>query len=150
MIYLLDSNVCITLLRADSAPASGARGRAALRAAVIRRRHDEADALGHEVCSCSVVRYELLTGAEKSDRPEHNAAKVHSLLAAFRSFPFDTRAADDAARIRAHVETRGTPIGPSDLLIAAIARANGLTLVTANTAEFARVPGLAIIDWSAA
>jgi tRNA(fMet)-specific endonuclease VapC len=49
--------------------------------------------------------------------------------------------------IRAQLALAGTPIGPNDLLIAAIALANGSTLVTHNTGEFGRVNGLRIEDW---
>ena len=61
--------------------------------------------------------------------------------------PFDDRAADHDALLRATLERAGTPIGPNDLLIAAIAVANDLTLVTHNTGEFSRVPGLRLEDW---
>lgn len=60
---------------------------------------------------------------------------------------FDLEAADHAARIRVHLEARGTPIGLADLLIAATARRHGCTLVTHNTREFERVPGLLLEDW---
>lgn len=66
------------------------------------------------------------------------------------SLPFDDRAADEYGRIRAYLARLGTPIGPNDLLIAAIALANNATLVTHNTTEFNRVPGLTIVDWEMA
>ena len=65
----------------------------------------------------------------------------------FASFPFDDSAADVYARIRHHLESQGTPIGPYDLQIAAIALTNGCTLVTHNTTEFSCVPGLVLEDW---
>ena len=58
---------------------------------------------------------------------------------------------DDAAEavdIRTVLETKGMPIGPYDLLIAAQARRRGATLVTLNRREFARVPGLSVNDWA--
>ena len=64
-------------------------------------------------------------------------------------FPFDEADASEAADIRAHLRRRGTPIGPFDVLIAAQAGRAGTPLVTANTGEFGRVPGLQILDWSA-
>jgi hypothetical protein len=67
----------------------------------------------------------------------------------FVCFPFDDPAADQYGTIRAALASAGTPIGPNDLLIAAIALANGLTLVTLNTTEFSRIPGLTIEDWEA-
>jgi tRNA(fMet)-specific endonuclease VapC len=63
------------------------------------------------------------------------------------SLPFDDPAAEEYARVRAHLANQGTPIGPNDLIIAATALANQLTLVTHNTAEFSRVPGLTLEDW---
>lgn len=62
-------------------------------------------------------------------------------------FPFDDAAADAYGKIRAQLSEIGKPIGANDLLIAAIALANNLTLVTHNTSEFARVPGLALEHW---
>jgi hypothetical protein len=56
-------------------------------------------------------------------------------------------AAEEYGKARAHLAALGTPIGPNDLLIAAIALAHGLTVVTHNTAEFSRVRGLSIEDW---
>ena len=83
----------------------------------------------------------------KSERKQENIALAQTLLGAFRSLFFDDAAADHAAHVRAALEAAGTSIGPNDLLIAAIALANGLTLVTHNTREFGRVPGLGIEDW---
>ena len=56
-------------------------------------------------------------------------------------------AADRFASLRRHLDTLGTPIGPYDLQIAAIALVNGCTLITHNTREFSRVPGLLLEDW---
>jgi tRNA(fMet)-specific endonuclease VapC len=82
--------------------------------------------------------------------PAHKTPNL-ALLAAIRkrlpSLPFDDRAAEEYGDIREHLAAMGTPIGPNDLIIASIARANGMTLVTHNTAEFSRVPGLQIEDW---
>jgi tRNA(fMet)-specific endonuclease VapC len=61
--------------------------------------------------------------------------------------PFDDAAAEAYGRLRAELARRGTPIGPNDLMIAAIALAHDLTLVTHNTAEFSRVSGLRLEDW---
>jgi tRNA(fMet)-specific endonuclease VapC len=68
---------------------------------------------------------------------------------AFVSFPFDDHAADEYGRLRAQLARQGTPIGPNDLMIASIALAHRTTLVTHNTHEFSRVPGLPIVDWEA-
>jgi tRNA(fMet)-specific endonuclease VapC len=61
--------------------------------------------------------------------------------------PFDNAAARDYATIRDHLFSAGQPIGPNDMLIAAIARTHGAALITHNVAEFSRVPGLTIDDW---
>lgn len=63
------------------------------------------------------------------------------------SLPFDDRAAEEYGVVRSHLTGLGTLIGANDLMIAAIALANGLTLVTHNTTEFSRVPGLFLEDW---
>lgn len=60
---------------------------------------------------------------------------------------FDDLAAERYGELRAHLDAAGTPIGPNDLMIASIALANSLTLVTHNTGEFSRVPGLRLEDW---
>ena len=98
---------------------------------------------------CSVVLAELIYGALHSGAL-HQAANL-TLLAGLRklfvSLAFDDRAAEEYGKIRAHLSGQGTLIGPNDLMIAAIALANGMTLVTHNTSEFSRVPGLALEDW---
>src|SRR5205809_80396 len=107
MKYLLDSNAWIGHLR-QTAPAVTAR----------LRQHPASDIL-----LCSVVVAELLFGAERSG-PQHRAANL-ALVAALRpqylSLPFDDAAAEEYARIRAHLAAQGMMIGPNDLLIAAIA-----------------------------
>jgi tRNA(fMet)-specific endonuclease VapC len=98
---------------------------------------------------CSVVLGELIYGAERSG-PAHRAGnlqRVDHLRQQFASIPFDDRAAEHYGKVRAYLAQLGTPIGSNDLMIAAIALANQLTLVTHNTAEFSRVPGLTLEDW---
>jgi tRNA(fMet)-specific endonuclease VapC len=63
------------------------------------------------------------------------------------SLPFDDRAAEEYGKTRAHLSSMGTLIGPNDLIIAATALAHGCTLVSHNTREFSRVPGLLLEDW---
>jgi tRNA(fMet)-specific endonuclease VapC len=76
-----------------------------------------------------------------------NEALVNELRATYVSLPFDDASALDCAELRAHLSAAGQQVGPFDLLIAAIARTHGATLVTHNTAEFVRVPGLVVEDW---
>jgi len=98
---------------------------------------------------CSLVLGELLYGALHS-QPSYranNLALVDSLRRQFVSLPFDDRAAEEYGKTREHLVKIGMPIGPNDLLIAATALAYGCILVTHNTQEFNRVPGLLLEDW---
>jgi len=98
---------------------------------------------------CSVVVGELIYGAWHGG-PAHqtgNLALIASLRQQFVSLPFDDQAAEEYGKARAHLARVGTPIGPNDLIIAAIALAHHCTLVTHNTGEFSRVPGLLLDDW---
>ena len=101
-----------------------------------------------EVFLCSVVKAELLLGARKYGNPERRTAILAALFAPFESLPFDDDAAAHYADIRHQLELQGAIIVPNDLQIAAIARAHGLTLVTTNSNEFKRVPGLKVEDWT--
>ena len=131
MIYLLDTNTCIRFLNGESQEV---------------RRQMEAHA-SRDIALCSVVRAELVYGALKSARPEQNLSRLRPFFSRFVSLPFDDAAAEVYGEIRVRLEGAGTPIGPNDLCIAAIARASDLTLVTHNTAEFRRVEGLRLDDW---
>jgi tRNA(fMet)-specific endonuclease VapC len=132
MIYLLDSNVWIGLIRRTS-PALDARFQAMAPLADLR--------------VCSVICAELWYGCARSARPAANRAALDALIAPFSSLPYDNAAADLFASIRRHLESIGQMIGPYDMQIAAIALANGCTLVSHNTAEFNRVPNLVLEDW---
>ncbi len=128
--YLLDTNLCIRVLRD--------------RPAAIRARFN-AEAEG--LCISTIVLTELLHGAAKSARPEENRREVERFAARLEVLPFDSDAAGHAADIRNDLERRGQPIGGYDLLIVGHARSRGLTVVTGNLAEFQRVAGLRCEDW---
>ena len=132
MKYLLDTNTCVQFLRHGTASPIAAR---------------LAAASPGDVALCSVVVAELLFGALRSRDVAKNLADVRAFVARFSSLDFDAPAAEEYAIVRADLAAKGTPIGPNDLLIAAIALANGLTLVTHNTGEFSRVVGLTLDDW---
>lgn len=134
MIFLLDTNVCIRLLNARHP-------------SILEhfRRHSPAD-----IALCSVVKGELLAGARRSQRVEANLQLLKAFFAPLQSLPFDDACAEHYGQIRADLLAQGTPIGPLDTLIAAIARAHDATLVTHNTGEFGRVPGLNMVDWEVA
>jgi tRNA(fMet)-specific endonuclease VapC len=99
------------------------------------------------VVLASIVVAELLFGALRSRDVAKNLADVRAFVSGFRSLDFGAAAAEEYAKIRADLAAKGTPIGPNDLLIAASALTNGLTLVTHNTSEFSRVMGLTLDDW---
>jgi tRNA(fMet)-specific endonuclease VapC len=131
MAYLLDSNVWIAVLRGkDMAIAARVRGT------------DPA-----EIRLCSIVKAELIYGAHRSATPEKGVEEVGAILAGYTSAPLDDVAAAEYAKIRFDLESRGLTIGTHDYMIAAIALANDFTLVTRNTREFARVPGLRLENW---
>jgi len=96
---------------------------------------------------CDIVKAELYFGAFKSTRRDENLALLDELSNGFLSLPFDGNAARHFGRIRAELTKAGTPIGPYDLQIAAIALSHNFTLVTHNTREFSRVAGLCFEDW---
>ena len=96
---------------------------------------------------CTPVLWELLTGANKSRDSSTQHARLALFQARFELLPFDPAAARHAAQVRAQLEAQGTPIGAIDTMIAGVALANGLILVTRNVREFARVPGLQIQNW---
>src|SRR3954453_11220890 len=131
MIYLLDTNVCVEILRGRNL-------------AVIRQL---AATSASDVRLCSVVKAELFHGAHRSRDSQANLTKVEDFARQFTSLPFDDDAAHEYGRIRAELEASGAAIGPNDLLIAAIALVHGLTLVTHNTREFSNLAGLALEDW---
>lgn len=96
-----------------------------------------------------MVKAELYYGAYKSAKHEANLAVLAILFASFNSYPFDGEAARLSGEIRADLARKGTPIGPYDLQIAAIALANDCVLVTHNVGEFSRIAGLKLEDWEA-
>jgi tRNA(fMet)-specific endonuclease VapC len=100
-----------------------------------------------EIAIPAIALHELETGIAKSSSPEKRRAQLDDLMALLTVLPFGAPEARASARIRAALETRGTTIGPLDILIAGTALSCGATLVTHNTDEFGRVPGLSIVDW---
>lgn len=131
MTWLLDTNACIDLMRLREPLAKRVRERGAASFAI-------------SAITCA----ELWYGAAKSDRPQRNRADQDAFLRPFRVVDFDGVAADRYASIRAHLARLGKPIGDRDLMIAAIALANRMGVVTGNVREFNRVPELLVEDWS--
>jgi tRNA(fMet)-specific endonuclease VapC len=133
MRYLLDTNACVDVMRNHPN--------------VVNRMSGVAP--GDSVIS-TITSYELYTGIAKCASPDKEQAKVDLLLRTVIELPFDQTAAREAGRIRGLLESRGEMIGPYDVLLAAHALAAGLVLVTANTNEFQRVPGLTVENWRVA
>ena len=131
MIYLPDTNACISLLR-QKQPQLIARWRSTKVA---------------DITLCSIVVYKLRHGAESSTDPPREHGKLDIFLAPFSSLAFDDPCAAKCAEIRRALERNGEVIGPHDLQIAAIALHHNLTLVTHNTREFGRIPSLRLDDW---
>jgi tRNA(fMet)-specific endonuclease VapC len=115
----------------------------------VRLRLAEQLRRGTEIGFPVIALFELRYGHARGDRE----AEADRLLAEFLApgiavLPFEAEDAAHAGDIRAHLESRGMPIGHYDYLIAAQARCRGATLVTANVREFERVPGLLVTDWT--
>ena len=101
-----------------------------------------------DVCMSVVTKAELLYGVEVSPRRSQDAGALAAFLPYVEVVDFPDEAARHYAEIRADLKKRGAMIGANDLFIAAHARAMGLTLVTNNTAEFHRVSGLTLENWT--
>ena len=100
-----------------------------------------------QLCISTGTVMELVFGAEKSSNPQRNLAVVEGFAARLEVLKYDWEAAANTGQLRAELSKLGTPIGPYDQMIAGHARSLGLVLVTNNTREFERVPGLRIEDW---
>ena len=96
---------------------------------------------------CSIVLAELYYGAHKSEKPAANVELLGRFLSQIVSLPVDDPVGIVAGRLRAELDRAGTPIGPNDLLIAAVGLVHGLTVVTHNLSEFSRVTGLIVESW---
>ena len=134
--YLLDTNPVVVLLNGRPEQA-------------LKRISDRLLSLGPGEAAISVISvFELCYGAEKSDRPTLNRERLDGILKDFDTVNFSEADASAAGRVRADLTKLGTPIGRYDTLIAGQALARDLILITNNTREFARVPGLRVEDWS--
>jgi tRNA(fMet)-specific endonuclease VapC len=131
MRYLLDTNICIYLIR---------------RRPVQVRERFERCAVG-DIGLSTVTLAELQYGVAKSEFPAQNQEALEAFTLPLAIVPFDAAAAVAYGPVRADLERWGTPIGARDLLIAAHALSLGVTLVTTNTRAFARVEGLRVEHW---
>ncbi|HLI18122.1 MAG TPA: tRNA(fMet)-specific endonuclease VapC [Rhodanobacteraceae bacterium] len=129
--YMLDTNICIFTIRNKPD---------AIRMA-FNRHHTH-------MCISSVTVMELMYGVEVSSQPQRNLANVEGFIARLDVLDYDVPAAAHTAQIRGELTKACTQIGPYDQMIAGHARSRGLVVVTNNTKEFKRVPGLRIEDWT--
>lgn len=130
-MFFLDTNIVIACLRGRSPAAM---------------RHLLAHPAG-EIRIPLQVRAELHLGAARSANPVQSALRVDQFLQPFSIAWPDENTLQNYVQIRTHLETAGTPISEPDLWIAATARAAAGIVVTANTGEFTRVPGLVVENW---
>jgi tRNA(fMet)-specific endonuclease VapC len=128
--FLLDTNIVSDLVRRPQGPIVQALERVGEKA----------------VCTSIVAAAELRFGAMKSGS-KRLGRQVELILSAINILPLEEPVDEHYAGLRKKLESRGTPIGPNDLFIAAHALALDCTLVTANDREFKRVPGLKVENW---
>jgi tRNA(fMet)-specific endonuclease VapC len=127
-VFLLDTNICVYAIKRQPV--------------VLQhlKQHSPDD-----VAVSAVTLAELWFGARKSSQPDKTRKAVDAFLSPFRVFDFDRSAAEAYASLRLHLQQQ--PIGERDLLIASVASSRHLSVVTHNTREFSRVPGLSVKDW---
>lgn len=130
MTHLLDTNACVAVLRGNPSVRQRLRGLAP-----------------DDVGVSTVTVYELLTGVARCRDAGGEGLKVARFLEPLHIVPFDADAAREAARVRALLESAGQTIGPYDLLLAGQSLVMEVVLVTRNSREFQRVPGLQLEDW---
>ncbi|GAB4429783.1 MAG: type II toxin-antitoxin system VapC family toxin [Bacteroidia bacterium] len=131
MSYLLDTNVCIYLIKHQPPQ--------------VKTRFEQVP-IG-EIGISSITLAELRYGAAKSQAPSRNQQALQQFTSVLAVHALDDAAAVVYGHIRASLEQKGTPIGPLDTLIAAHALSMGMVLVTNNLKEFERVPGLLLENW---
>ena len=128
LAYLMDTNILSDLVRNPQGPV----------AVQITRAGEET------VCTSIIAAAELRYVAIKSNSAKL-AERIDLILSALEILPLETPADPQYASLRHHLTRQGTPIGPNDLLIAALT--NDLAVITANTGEFSRLPGLKVENW---
>jgi tRNA(fMet)-specific endonuclease VapC len=131
MKYLLDTNICIALIRQ--------KPQALLRRLTL---HEPGD-----VGISSITLAELFHGVEKSAQPKQNLSALEQFLLPLVLCDFDQNAALAYGKIRAELEHKGQLIGSMDMLIAAHAVSLDAIIVTNNVQEFQHIKGLVVEDW---
>jgi tRNA(fMet)-specific endonuclease VapC len=132
MRYMLDTNICIYIIREKP-----------IKVLKKLRVFDLSD-----IVISAITHSELEYGVAKSTRRKENHEALIKFLAPLEILPYDDKAAADYGQIRTHLEKKGTVIGAMDMLIGAHARSITVTLVTNNPREFKRIPGLRVENWA--
>ena len=132
MRYMLDTNICIYIIREKP-----------IKVLKKLRTFDLSD-----IVISAITHSELENGVAKSSRRKENREALIKFLAPLDIIPYDDKAAVDYGQIRTHLEKKGTVIGAMDMLIGAHARSIPVTLVTNNQKEFRRIPGLRVENWT--
>ena len=132
MKYMLDTNICIYVIKKK--PEN-----------VLKKLHMNMD---EGIAISTITLAELMYGVEASVYPEKNTLALNQFLAIANILPFDDEAAAEYGKICAALRREGKPIGSMDMLIAAHAKARGLTVVTNNIREFGRIAGLEVENWA--
>jgi tRNA(fMet)-specific endonuclease VapC len=132
MIYFLDTNICVYFLKG-------------LHQSIVANIQNTNP---NNIKIPSIVKAELLYGAEKSQHKVKNLTNINKFLEPFEIISFDNDSSIVYSKIRATMELKGTIIGPNDYIIAATVLANNGILVTNNTKEFNKVNNLKIENWA--
>ncbi|MCL5279975.1 MAG: type II toxin-antitoxin system VapC family toxin [Planctomycetes bacterium] len=132
MNYMLDTNICIYIIKKQP---------------VVVLRQVQSKQAG-EIALSTITLAELEYGVSRSHSPDRNRAALLEFALSFTILDFDQRAAAEYGRIRLLLESKGRPIGPMDLLLAAQAKSRNLILVTNNEKEFRRIEGLRVENWA--
>lgn len=128
--YMLDADICIYVIKRYPP--------------VLREKFNS---LAEQLCISSITLGELHYGAERSARRADNLAAIEHFTARLEVLPFGEKAAVHYGQLRAELERAGRPCGPHDMQIGGHARSEGLIVVTNNTREFARMPGVRSENW---
>lgn len=131
MRFLLDTNICIYIIKRKPQQ-------------VVERFNTLSPS---DIGISAITVAELEYGTQKSQKPEQNRAALQQFLIPLQILAFDRQAAQTYSIIRADLERKGQVIGSLDMLIAAQAKSEGITLITNNVREFLRIPDLIVENW---
>jgi len=131
MKYLIDTNICIYIM--NNRPPE----------VLEKFKHVSVGEVGISSISVSELHY----GACKSDKIKQNIKRLEEFLYPFEILAYDENASREYGKVRSLLEKKGQVIGPLDMLIAAHAISQKLTIITNNTKEFKRIKSLKVSNW---